>query len=377
MGGVTKQAAAPIWEPTPSALRGKRIVLDCRWLGLGGAGRVTELVLADFRGSPPPGDWTLWGKPERLRQVLFDGAHVQPAIANPRVWRGQRDVGRVPSADVVVYMHQLRPLRPGTSVTVIHDTIGLRHGGTRATRFAKRLFLLAVARLSSHVITDSAVSAARIMSDLHVPESRITVVRFPQDPERARDRAGLRESLGQEDRLLYLGRFAPHKNLGRLCLAFRASRFSARGGTLWLVGGWEGETERMREWLRTHRIAGVEVRPTCSELEVDRLLATSRALVLPSLEEGFGLPAFEAAACGLPVAASRTGGMVELPPEAAVLFDPLDLDEMTIAIDEATTRPARAASTERDRVVGKLVVEAVAQALVAPSKRLLGMPARP
>ena len=57
---------------------------------------------------------------------------------------------------------------------------------------------------------------------------------------------------------------------------------------------------------------------------MDQLLATSRALVLPSLEEGFGLPAFEAAASGLPVAASRTGAIRPFRPEVAVLFDPLD-----------------------------------------------------
>ena len=80
------------------------------------------------------------------------------------------------------------------------------------------------------------------------------------------------------------------------------------------------------------------MRGECSEEELDRLLATSRALVLPSLEEGFGLPAFEAVASGLPVAVSRTGALTSLPAERAASFDPLDEDGMAAAIDLAVAR---------------------------------------
>ncbi len=158
---------------------------------------------------------------------------------------------------------------------------------------------------------------------------------IPHDADRAARIAALRTELGQEERLLYLGRFAPHKNLERLARAFAASGYAARGGTLELVGGWADETERMRRWIAASGIAGVEARAAVDEPELDRLLATSRALVLPSLEEGFGLPAFEAAASGLPVAASRTGALETLRPEDAVLFDPLDEDALRAALDEA------------------------------------------
>ena len=53
-----------------------RIVLDCRWLGLGGAGRVTELLLRELQASPPPGEWVLWGEPDRLAPFDFPGAAV-------------------------------------------------------------------------------------------------------------------------------------------------------------------------------------------------------------------------------------------------------------------------------------------------------------
>lgn len=288
---------------------------------------------------------------------------MQAWDGDPRASSGQRDLLRVPRGDVVLYSHQIRPLRPGRSVTVIHDTIPLRHGGTAASRLAKRAFLRAVARVSNQVLTDSDLARRALERDLHLPAERISVMTFPHDPQRSARIAGLRGELGQEDRLLYLGRFAPHKNLERLARAFAASEFATRGGTLELVGGWDDETERMRAWIADSGLARIEARASVDEAELDRLLATSRALVLPSLEEGFGLPAFEAAASGLPVAASRTGAMATLGPEDAVLFDPVDADAMRAALDEAVSRAPHAPWPERDVGFADVVLRALASAL--------------
>jgi glycosyltransferase involved in cell wall biosynthesis len=312
-----------------------KVVLDCRWLGLGGAGRVTELLLRELQASPPPGEWTLWGDDDRMAPYLWPSA-TATAGGDPLRLSGQREFFRIPPGDVVVYLHQIRPLRAGPSITVIHDTIPLRFGGSPVTRLAKGTFFRTAARLSSHILTDSEESRRRIVEDLDVAPGRISLISIPQDPVRAARIAGLRAELGQEERLLYVGRFAAHKNLERLARVFPKTGFARAGGRLELVGGWTGEVERLRA-----RVApGIEVRGECSEEELDRLLATSRALVLPSLEEGFGLPAYEAVASGLPVAVSRTGALAELPADHASVFNPLDEKGMAAAIDAATGREA-------------------------------------
>lgn len=351
--------------PSPEhALSGARVVLDCRWLAHRvGAARVIELLLAELREAPPPGAWTLWGPPERLQQLRFHGAAVAPARRDPRMWAGQRDLLAVPPADVTVYTHQIRPLRPGASVTVVHDTISLRYGAGRAARLAKRQLFRAATRLSTEVLTASEFSRACIVRDLGVPPDRISIMRFPVDTERIAAIAQARTSLPQEERLLYVGRFIPHKNLHRLCLAFAESAFARRGGRLVLVGGWDGEVDAMRAWLASIRITGIEARPACSEEELDRFLATSRALVLPSLEEGYGLPAFEAAASGLPVAASRTGALTSLPPERAVLFDPRDAAAIAAAIDDATSRPPTGFHPIAQPALREVVIASTARAL--------------
>jgi glycosyltransferase involved in cell wall biosynthesis len=348
---------------TSQSLSDRTIVLDCRWLGLGGAGRVTELLLREFRSSPPPGRWLLWGRRDRIEPLRFAGASICAIDADPRSLMGQRSIVAIPDGDVVVYMHQIRPLRRGPSVTVIHDTIPLRHGGSRATRALKRLFLTRAAQLSSHVLTDSEQSRHSIHRDLSVPTERITVMRFPVDIERAEEIWRRRQSAEQNNVLLYLGRFDRHKNLPRLCEAFGRSEFAAEGGRLLLVGGWDGEVERLRRWIRETGLEATETRGTCSEHELDQLLASSKALIMPSLEEGYGLPAFEAAASGLPVAVTRTGAMVELPDAVAVHFDAEDVVAMAQAIDEVTSRNAREPTQLVPPLLGQAVLRAVGTAL--------------
>ena len=102
-----------------------------------------------------------------------------------------------------------------------------------------------------------------------------------------------------------------------------------------LLGGWPGEVEPLRAWVDARGLRGVAVRPACPEDELVRSLATCRALVLPSLEEGYGLPAFEAAAAGVPVATSRAGATGELPDGVAVHFRPDGVDEIAAALDAA------------------------------------------
>src|SRR5262249_17345121 len=154
------------------------------------------------------------------------------------------------------------------SVTLIHDTIPLRYGAL-PSRLLKRLFLLLVSRLSAAVLTDSEHSRRALVRDLRMRPEQITVLRFPIDEARAHEISRMRAALSQEGVLLYVGRFAPHKNLHRLCRAFRQSAFGARGGTLTLAGGAPAEVARMRWELESVGITGVTVLGHRSEPELD------------------------------------------------------------------------------------------------------------
>ena len=64
------------------------------------------------------------------------------------------------------------------------------------------------------------------------------------------------------------------------------------------------------------------------------LYAGARCLVFPSLFEGFGFPVLEAFAAGLPVACADATSLPELTGDAAVLFDPTDVDSIAHALEQ-------------------------------------------
>lgn len=329
---------SPTVKELAQRLTGRTIAIDCRWLGIGGTGRVTQLLLGGLREVCPAGTWLLWGDPTRLSSLTFPGALVVPWHGRPTRLFGQADVLRVPAADVVVYLHQIRPLRPGRSVTVVHDTIPLRFERHRLTRAGKRLFLRVACLLSARIITVSAWSRGSIVRDLGIPASRIVVTTLGVDPERLARVRTLRSRGERLDQIVYVGRFAEHKNLVRLCRAFDASAFRRCGGRLVLVGGSREESAALAARTASEGLTGIDVRGECPEAELDDLLATCRALVQPSLEEGYGLPAVEAAAVGIPVAVSPTGYANEIPASLASFLDPLDESSITAAIDAAASR---------------------------------------
>ena len=67
------------------------------------------------------------------------------------------------------------------------------------------------------------------------------------------------------------------------------------------------------------------------------LLSGATAFVFPSLYEGFGFPVLEALACGVPVLCSNTSSLPEVAGDAAVLVNPLEVDDIARGLHEITT----------------------------------------
>ena len=69
------------------------------------------------------------------------------------------------------------------------------------------------------------------------------------------------------------------------------------------------------------------------------LYASAGALVFPSLYEGFGLPALEAAACGCPVITSEHSAMAEFAPEQTLFVNPEDVSSISDALKAIPSKP--------------------------------------
>jgi glycosyltransferase involved in cell wall biosynthesis len=310
------------------------VVLDCRWLDFWGAGRVTELLLRGLAEDPPDGRWLLWG-PTKVESFAWPAAAVRRSGRDPRAWRGQRARFETPPGRVVVFLHQQRPLQRRASVVVIYDTIQLRYGGSRAVRMLRTSYLRRSAALADSVVTISQYSRECICRDLRVPADRVHVLALPIDHARADRVADRRRTSTIRDLALYVGRFAPHKNLGRLVAAFERTRFCAEGGRLLLTGGRGEEVAELGGGLSQRQRDFVDVRPWCSQAELEELMATCRFLVQPSLEEGFGLPVVEAMAGGVTVCVSDGGSLPEVTKGLVVPFAAQSVPAMAAALDEA------------------------------------------
>ena len=316
-----------------------RILLDCRWLDSGGAGRVTELLLRALAAGPMEAAWILWG-PESVEALAWPGTEVIIEPRDPRTWNGQRNWFDIPPCDLALFMHQQRPLRRVPSVTVIHDTIPLRYASGSLNRAVKRQFLKRVAGISRQVVTASEFSKRCIEADLGIAPEKISLIGWPGDTEMAERVAALRRELASQPVALYLGLFLPHKNLERLIEAFGKTRFRSEGGGLLLMGATPAQEAALTSRLSSAQREYVETRPFGSQSELESLLAGCRFLVQPSLEEGFGLPAWEALCCGVPLCVSDGGSLPEITSGWADEFPAASLDEMIDALDACASRAA-------------------------------------
>ena len=148
-------------------------------------------------------------------------------------------------------------------------------------------------------------------------------------------------TLGQTPRapaggyVLFVGTLEPRKNIGVLLDAYtRASRSGRDLPRLVLAGA---ATPDARGWLA--QIASpplhghVEHIGYVAQHDREHLYAGARALVMPSLDEGFGLPVLEAMSAGIPVIASNRGALPEVVGSAGTLVPPDDPDAWAAAID--------------------------------------------
>ena len=105
-----------------------------------------------------------------------------------------------------------------------------------------------------------------------------------------------------------------------------------------------------------------------SDVELAELVASAEIAVVPSLYEGFSLPAVEHMASGTPLVASRTGALPEVTGDAAVLVTPGDAEELAAALrrlhDSAGERE-RLGAAAWERVQQRFAWPAVARATVA------------
>ncbi len=142
--------------------------------------------------------------------------------------------------------------------------------------------------------------------------------------------------------LLYPANFWPHKNHAMLFTAFGLYRSRHPKSDLKLVCT-SAPDQRFEELREAARRMGLETWIVPAAYlpveELAALLQSCRALVFPSLYEGFGMPILEAMAFGKPVLCSNVTSLPEVAGDAALYFDPRNPQEIARAIERIATDP--------------------------------------
>jgi glycosyltransferase involved in cell wall biosynthesis len=274
--------------------------------------------------------------------------------------------------DILHCTYQL-PLRAKRSCNIytIHDLVPLRLPFTTLDNKRQTYRLLRkIAAEADHIVTVSENSKRDIVQLLGVPEERVTntyeAVDFPRElVERSEDlvAAQLRSSYGLEmhDYLLFYGALEPKKNVARLIDAYMLSAVDI---PLVITGavGWGNKTEAKRlEELRTEGAAGLNGARRIYHFEyvslqmLVTLIRGARAVIFPSLYEGFGLPVLEAMLLGTPVVTSHASSLPEIAGDAALYVNPYQIDEIAQAIKTITADgDLRAELVRRGRIQAEL-----------------------
>lgn len=332
-----------------------KIAIDARFFNESGVGRYVRNLIYNLSRIDKKNkyfilllkkDFEQFKETENLTKVLAD-FH----------WYGFAEQFKLPkllkelNPDLVHFPHFNVPIfYTGKFVVTIHDLIHQHRHSSRATRldpFSSKLKQIgyrkvfqAAALKSQKILVPSKSVKDVLLEEWKVKPEKITITHegvddnilkilnniTKKDCDKVLEKFHIKKPF-----IFYVGNAHPHKNVEGLIKAFKILKKKHSELSLVLSGYdhffWQRvKTENPDE--------GISYTGFITDEELAALYKKAEAFVLPSFEEGFGIPVLEAMASGCPVAASNVGSLTEVGSEAAVYFDPAKPDEMAEKINQ-------------------------------------------
>jgi glycosyltransferase involved in cell wall biosynthesis len=268
---------------------------------------------------------------ERMPRVAPDVELVpveSPLAVHPLALRAAR-----PQLVHVPYL-EAAPFVPRPYVAMVHDLLHLRfpHAYSRATALYWRLLAIPLYRGAARLLVSDPRVADDCVELLRVPSDRIRVVPLGYDDAHA----SAPPWEAPRPYAFYAGNHAPHKDLGTLYAAWASLPEDV---VLDLVLTGRDEPAIRSRYVRKN--GAIAFLGEVDDATLARRYRGALAYVQPSLAEGFGIPALEAAAAGTPVLATTTSVPAIVAPYART-FAPGDGRALAALLAQVARDPARA-----------------------------------
>lgn len=335
-------------------------------VGGGGPGRYTQELVLALQKLDLNNRYTVFCKRDNFGDIPIPNARWTKTLADVH-WYTLAEQTRLPrildrvQCDLIHIPHFNVPLRLRTPfIATVHDLIMLEQpwsarASTRSRsvfelkRAGFRLTLNHVARHARAIITVSNHARNQIIHTLRMSPERVHVVYNGVDsdatsaaPTQTPTDGSVLRTRVRPPFLLNVGNSYPHKNIETLLHAFSFLLADHPDVQLVLAGPDNVFQQRLRAEAREIAIPDDRLffAGFVSDDDLRWLYAHAAAYVLPSKLEGFGIPPLEALRFGTPVAASRASCIPEILGDAAVYFDPDDLESMVGAVESLLDDPS-------------------------------------
>ena len=248
---------------------------------------------------------------------------------------------------------------PTTVMATIHATEAGRHQGWLPSPLSRSIHDIEqwLVDNADGVIACSAHMDRELTRLFDVPADRLAVIPNGVTSPRRRPPA-VADADGpapRGPRLVFCGRLEWEKGVHTLIDALPALRRRHPGIHVVIAGDGSQQPELLAHTRRRRVSGSVRFTGWLPEAELQRLMATAAAVVVPSIYEPFGLVALEAASLGTPVIAARTGGLAEFIGRDATGYsfrpgEPADLARAVSAVLDDPAEAARRARSARRRI---------------------------
>lgn len=327
-----------------------KIGIDCRLWNETGVGRYIRNLVLNLQELDRKNVYTLFVLPKDYEKIKSQISNIEKnwklRVADVK-WHTLDEQLKFPKIlnkedlDLVHFPYFSVPIfynRP--FVITIHDLIVNHFSTGQAStlpspiyglkRLAYNFILKQAAKKAKKIITVSNATKNEIVDHLGINPQKIAVIYESASKSLV---VSSQKSVVRNKYFLYVGNAFPHKNLNKLLEAFKALDFDVK---LVLVGKddyfYKRLEDRVQEMNLSEKIIFLQ---DVKDEELSDLYKNAKALILPSLMEGFGLPALEAMRNSCLVLASKIPALQEICADAAIYFDPYDIKDITVKMKEA------------------------------------------